>query len=107
MLDFFGTFVRDDYARAGTACTRDFSLPAGVVYSRAGEIPVDEDLPVPHTFDPLLRDLGVPTRLDKGKVMLDRDHLVCKEGNVLNSKQTRLLKLFGVQTAEFRVKLSA
>ncbi len=37
--------------------------------------------------------------------MLDQDHQVCAEGDVLDSKQTRLLKLFGVETAEFRVRM--
>ncbi|KAI9793829.1 MAG: mRNA turnover and ribosome assembly protein [Peltula sp. TS41687] len=106
-LEFFSTYVQDDYARAGTTATREFIVPAGIVYSRGGEIPEGEDLPVPHTFDAVLRDLGLPTRLDRGKVMLDQEHRVCKEGEVLDSKQTRLLKQFGVQTAEFRVRMLA
>ena len=106
-MDFFSSYVKDDYARAGTVATRDFILPAGIVYSRGGEIPQEEDLPLPHTFDSVLRELGVPTRLDKGKVMLDQEYQVCKEGEVLDSKQTRLLKQFGIQTAEFRVRMLA
>lgn len=87
--------------------TRDFTVPAGIVHSRGGEIPEEEDLPLPHTFDQVLRDLGLPTRLDKGKVVLDQEHRVCKVGEVLDSKQTRLLKQFGIQTAEFRVRMLA
>ena len=49
----------------------------------------------------------MPTRLDKGKVMLDEEYEVCREGKVLNSSQTALLKLFGVVTAEFRVSVLA
>lgn len=82
-------------------------MPAGIVYSRGGEIAEEEDLPLPHTFDQVLRDLGMPTRLEKGKVMLDREYPVCREGENLDSKQTRLLKQFGVQTAEFRVRMLA
>lgn len=32
---------------------------------------------------------------------------VCKAGEVLDSRQTTLLKMFGVATAEFRVALKA
>ncbi|KAI9830499.1 MAG: mRNA turnover and ribosome assembly protein [Phylliscum demangeonii] len=105
--EFFDSYAQPDYARAGTAATRRFAIPAGIVHSRAGKIAMDEDVPVPHTYDTVLRDLGVPTRLDKGRVMLDQQHVVCREGEVLDSKQTRLLKIFGVQTVEFRVRLLA
>jgi mRNA turnover protein 4 len=47
----------------------------------------------------------MPTRLQKGIIMLDSEHTVCKEGDVLDSKQTRLLKQFGVACAEFKIKL--
>ncbi|MBE3049064.1 hypothetical protein IMZ48_42505 [Candidatus Bathyarchaeota archaeon] len=34
-------------------------------------------------------------------------YLVCKEGDVLDSRQTRLLKMFGVCLSEFKVKVVA
>lgn len=49
----------------------------------------------------------MPTRLVKGKVVLEDEYVVCKEGQVLDSNQTALLKMFGVTTAEFRVKVRA
>lgn len=58
-------------------------------------------------MEPTLRGLGAPTRLIKGRVVLDQAFEVCKEGDVLDSRQTRLLKMFGVQTAEFRVRMLA
>ncbi|PKX97644.1 ribosome assembly factor MRT4 [Aspergillus novofumigatus IBT 16806] len=87
-------------------------IPNGLVYSRAGEIPASEDEPVSHTIEPELRKLGVPTRLVKGKVMLEltdgqEGYPICKEGEVLDSRQTTLLKMFGVATAEFKVDLKA
>ena len=39
--------------------------------------------------------------------MLEGEYEVCREGQVLDSRQTRLLKLFGVATAEFKVQLVA
>lgn len=49
----------------------------------------------------------MPTRLVKGKVILEDEYTVCKEGQVLDSNQTALLKMFGVTMAEFRVKVRA
>lgn len=84
-----------------------FVVPAGTVYTRGGEIPITDDVPLPHSLETTVRALGMPTRLVTGKVILDQDFVVCKEGEVLNSKQTRLLKLFGSAMAEFSVKLIA
>lgn len=112
VTDYFESFRPMDFARAGTEATRSFSIPAGLVYSRAGEIPASEDEPISHTIEPELRKLGIPTRLIKGKVMLELtggqdDFPVCKEGDVLDSRQTTLLKMFGVESSEFKVDLKA
>ncbi|KAL2865121.1 ribosome assembly factor MRT4 [Aspergillus lucknowensis] len=112
VTDYFDSFRPLDFARAGTEATRSFSIPAGLVYSRAGEIPTSEDEPISHTIEPELRKLGVPTRLVKGKVMLEltdgqEGYPVCNKGDVLDSRQTTLLKMFGVVTSEFRVGLKA
>ena len=106
-LSYFSTFRPLDYARAGTTATRTFTLPGGILYSRGGEIPVEEDVPLAHSIEPTLRKLGVPSRLVKGKIELDSDYRVCTEGEVLGSGQTTLLKMFGVAMAEFRVKIMA
>ncbi len=105
--DYFASFCPMDYARAGTTATRSFVLPAGTLYSRGGDIDASEDVPVGHSVEPNLRKLGVPTRLIKGKVELEREFEVCKEGDTLGSGQTTLLKMFGVATAEFRVGIRA
>ncbi|KKK27344.1 mRNA turnover protein, partial [Aspergillus rambellii] len=112
VTDYFESFRPLDFARAGTVSTRAFAIPNGVVYSRAGEIPASEDEPVSHTIEPELRKLGVPTRLIKGKVMLEltdgqEAYPVCKEGETLDSRQTTLLKMFGIATSEFHVALKA
>jgi mRNA turnover protein 4 len=96
-----------DYARAGTPATRAFLIPAGTVYSTGGETSEDADVPLSHSLEPELRRLGVPTSLVKGRISLQNEYEVCKEGQTLDSRQTRLLKLFGVATAEFRVELVA
>lgn len=107
LLAFFASFAPADFARAGTIAPRSFTIPAGIVYSRGGEIPEEEDVPLSHSIEPGLRKLGVPTRLVKGKVVLGEEgadgFVVCREGQVLGSGQTTLLKMFGIAVAEFRV----
>lgn len=107
ILAHFAAFRPADYARAGTVANRPFILPSGVLYSRGGEIPVEEDVPLAHSAEPGLRKLGLPTRLVKGRVELDADFQVCKEGEVLGSGQTTLLKQFGIALAEFKVEVMA
>lgn len=112
VMSYFENFRPLDFARAGTVSTRSFTIPNGLVYSRGGELPISEDELVSHTVEPALRKLGVPTRLVRGKVMLEltddsEGYDVCKEGQVLDSRQTTLLKMFGIATAEFRVEMKA
>jgi mRNA turnover protein 4 len=107
IISHFSSFAETDFARAGTPASRSFAIPAGTVYSMGGEIAVEDDVPMAHSIEPELRRLGVPTRLERGKIALENEYKVCREGQVLDSRQTRLLKLFGVATAEFRVQLVA
>ncbi|PFH55891.1 hypothetical protein XA68_17438 [Ophiocordyceps unilateralis] len=113
VLEYLAGMARVDFARAGAKASRSFTIPPGVVYSTAGEVPPEHDVPMEHTIEPELRKLGVPTRMRKGKVVLgDEDgsgegYLVCKENDVLDSRQTRLLKLFSVCMSEFRVRILA
>lgn len=107
ILAHFSSFLPMDFARAGTIATRSFTIPAGTLYSRGGDVDRSEDVPIAHSMEPNLRNLGVPTRLVKGKVELDKEFEVCKEGETLGSGQTTLLKIFGVATAEFRVDVKA
>ncbi|KAH8425220.1 ribosome assembly factor MRT4 [Aspergillus melleus] len=112
VIEYFENFRPLDFARAGTVSTRSFSLPNGLVYSRGGDLPASEDEPVSHTIEPELRKLGVPTRLVKGKVMLEltegqESFPICREGETLDSRQTTLLKMFGVVSSEFHVALKA
>lgn len=107
VFSYFESFCPLDYARAGTTASRSFTIPAGTLYSRAGEIPESEDVPIGHSAEPGLRKLGLPTRLVKGRVELEHDFEVCKDGQVLGSGQTTLLKMFGIATAEFRVGIKA
>lgn len=107
VLAYFADYSEMDYARAGVKATRDFTIPAGVVHTRGGDIPADEDVPLPHSLEVTIRKWGMPTKLHQGKVMLDGDYTVCREGQTLNSHQTALLKQFGIAMAEFRISVKA
>lgn len=107
ILEYFESFVEVDYARAGTVADRTFTVPAGTVHSRGGELPIEDDVPLPHSLEVTVRKWGMPTRLDKGKVILDQEYVLCEEGKEMNSHQTALLKLFGVAMAEFKVQVLA
>jgi mRNA turnover protein 4 len=107
ILEYFAAYAQTDFARAGIAATQTFTIPAGVVYSRGGEIPAEDDVALPHSQETTVRKWGMPTKLEKGKVMLEAPYTVCKEGQVLNSHQTALLKLFGVAMADFKVEMKA
>ncbi|KAL8643217.1 MAG: hypothetical protein Q9228_000203 [Teloschistes exilis] len=103
MLAHLSAYHPLSYARAGTISTSAFSLLSGpLVYDTEGE-----STPIPAEQEPMLRKLGVPTRMEKGRVILDEPFEVCKEGEILGSGQTTLLKMFGVAMAEFRVSVRA
>lgn len=114
MLTYLNSIEAVDFARAGAVAPRAFSIPAGVVYSTGGEVPAEYDVPMAHSIEPEIRKLGVPTRLVKGRVLLGGEngegsigYDVCKEGDVLDSRQTRLLKLFSVCFSEFKIQVLA
>ncbi|KAK3649037.1 mRNA turnover and ribosome assembly protein [Elasticomyces elasticus] len=95
VLEYFNGYTEVDFARAGTKATR----------SRGGEAAIEDDLPLPHSLEVTVRKWGMPTRMDKGKVMLDQEYVVAEDEQELNSQQTALLKLFGVAMAEFKVQV--
>lgn len=91
VLEWFESYKVPDYARAGNLATEDFVLPEGAVQ-------IDGEN-APHSLEPQLRKLGLPTRLLKGIPTLSGEHRVCKEGQKLSPDQAHLLKLFHRQMA--------
>lgn len=91
--EYFDHFKEMDFARSGNLAQMDTTLNEG---------PLEQ---FPHSMEPQLRQLGLPTALKKGVVTLLKEHAVCKEGDVLTPEQARILKLFGIEMAEFKVQI--
>ncbi|CED82276.1 mrna turnover protein 4-like protein [Phaffia rhodozyma] len=100
-LEYFESFQKPDFARAGNVAARDVTLPVGplLMYN-------DPTSPFPHSMDPQLRKLGLATSLVKGVPSLTAPHVICKKGKVLTAEQAQLLKLCGEMMATFQVTLS-
>ena len=117
--EYFTNFVESDYARAGVTAQDDFLIPKGVPLTTHYGVEDGEEDPISMAIEPRLRKLNIPTRIVRGKVILeesaeaedvmndDEGYVVCRAGDVLDSRQTEILKIFGARMAEFRVNLSA
>lgn len=104
--DYFDSYVKNDYARAKTRSPITFILPEGIVYSRGGQIPIEEDVPMSHSMEPTLRNkFKLPTKMVHGKITLTEPVKVVEKGNILDVTQALILKTFGVACAEFKVKV--
>lgn len=114
--EYFEDFLNLDFARSGSVATREIRIPPGEIHTMYGVEGGEED-PLPVQIEPTLRKLGIPTRLVKGKVVLEEQpdgsmeeeegYLVCKEGATLDSRQTSILKILGVRMSEFKIGLRA
>ena len=115
--DFFEGYSESDFARSGTESVMEVRIPPGEIFTQYG-VGGEED-PLPVQIEPQLRKLGVPTRIKGGKVVLEEvaevamvddgeeGYLICKEGDVLDSRQTSLLKILGARMSEFKMGLRA
>ncbi|KIV93285.1 hypothetical protein B0A52_09026 [Exophiala mesophila] len=114
--DYFSNYLNVDFARSGTTAAMEVRIPPGEIHTQYG-VDGGEDDPLPISIEPTLRRLGIPTRLLKGKVVLeerpeeamddDEGYLVCREGDKLDSRQTSILKILGVRMSEFKIELKA
>ncbi|XP_060529389.1 mRNA turnover protein 4 homolog [Cylas formicarius] len=95
VLDWFDTYSVDDFARSGFKASSTISLQEG---------PLKQ---FPHSMEPYLRQLGMPTKLDKGVVTLIKDFKVCKDGDILTPEQAKILELLDHRLATFKLILRA
>lgn len=76
---FFESYRERDFARTGDIATETVQLYSGSLSK------------FPHNIEPYLRELGMPTSLQKGVVTLLKDYQVCQKGQSLTSEQARIL----------------
>lgn len=94
VTEWFESYAVEDYARAG------FKTSATVKFEKG-------PLKFSHAIEPYLRKLGMPTKLEKGVVVLTQDYEVCKAGAVLTSEQAKILELMDYRLATFKLNLKA
>ncbi|XP_050443476.1 mRNA turnover protein 4 homolog [Adelges cooleyi] len=94
VIEWFDNYSEPEYPRAGARAAYAVTLNEG---------------PLPDTFihsmEPSLRELGLPTSLQRGVIQVLKDHTICKEGAIITPEQSRLLKLFGHQMAVFKITM--
>ena len=56
-------------------------------------------------MQPYLEELGLPTKLNMQKIELLTDVYVCREGQLLNVEQAKLLKLLGHKMGNFKLTI--
>ncbi|XP_056631583.1 mRNA turnover protein 4 homolog [Diorhabda sublineata] len=95
VVEWFDSYSVDEYARSGFKTTTSIKLEAGPLKQFS------------HSIEPYLRQLGMPTKLDKGVVTLIKDFDVCKAGTVLTPEQAKILELLDHRLATFKLVLIA
>lgn len=88
---WFSNYSAVDYARSGFRATETVTIDKG---------PQDEFC---HSIEPHIRKLGLPSKLDKGIVVLYKDYTVCKKGQILTPEQAKILKLIAKPIATFKL----
>ncbi|MCH0628897.1 mRNA turnover protein 4 [Kocuria palustris] len=106
--EYFDTYVKADYLRAKSQAPLDFTIPSGIVYSRGGQIPAEDDVPMAHSLEETLRNkFKIPTKMKQGKITIAEPYHVCLKGDVLDVRQALILKQFGIAADEFKVGMVA
>lgn len=95
VAEYFSTYRAQHFARSGFQCAGNYKLAAGT-------LPADR---CPHPMEPLLRKVGLPTKLVQGKVELLNDVNVAVKGDTLTPEQCKIMQIFGVKLAQFKLHL--
>lgn len=95
--DYFASIAGNVFARTGALSEVSFHIPQG---------PLDA-MRFPHSMCEYLRKLGLPVKLDKGVINVEEETVVCEPGEELTAEAATILKLFGLETAQFGMVLTA
>lgn len=96
--EWFEDYSRDDFARAGNVATKDVILEQGPV-----QLALDPPETLPHSLEPQLRALGMPTELRRGVPTLIERFTVCKQGERLTSEKAQILKHLLIKDSKYRL----
>jgi mRNA turnover protein 4 len=94
--NFVNSYEQPDYARCKDVSTIDFTIPAGPLDSKR----------FPHNMEEYLRKLGLPVKLDMGVIVVTEEVEVAKTGTELSTEAAQILKLWDLQTVNFKLKLT-
>eukprot|EP00906_Rhabdomonas_costata_P006638 RCo009660 len=86
-----------EYHECGETAVATFTIPRG---------PLDPNR-FPVTMDPLLRKLGLSTKVVRGVVEVTQDHTVCEEGKPITREASKLLRLWRQMLTFSRITLLA
>lgn len=95
VTEWFDNYAVEDFARSGFKATNTIVLKEGPLKQFS------------HSIEPYLRQLGMPTKLDRGVVTLIKDFEVCKDGSILTPEQAKILELLEYRLATFKLILKA
>ncbi|XP_066256489.1 mRNA turnover protein 4 homolog [Euwallacea similis] len=95
VTEWFDDYAVEDFARSGFKSTQTVILNEGPLKQFS------------HAIEPYLRQLGMPTKLDRGMVTLIKDFEVCKEGSILTPERAKILELLEHRLATFKLILRA
>ncbi|CAB4256864.1 similar to Saccharomyces cerevisiae YKL009W MRT4 Protein involved in mRNA turnover and ribosome assembly, localizes to the nucleolus [Maudiozyma barnettii] len=105
--EYFKAYEKADFSRPNSKAPISFTIPEGIIYSRGGQVPVDDDIPMVHSLEPTLRTkYDIPTKIKAGKITLETPYVVCEEGETLDVRKALILKQFGIAASVFKVKLA-
>lgn len=108
VTSYFSAYAKADYSRAKSRSPIDFDIPAGVIYSRGGQIPIEDDVPMSHSLEETLRNkFKIPTKIKSGKITIEEPFHVVSKGEKLDVRKALILKQFGIAASEFKVRVKA
>uniref|UniRef100_T1ITR9 Ribosome assembly factor mrt4 n=1 Tax=Strigamia maritima TaxID=126957 RepID=T1ITR9_STRMM len=93
VLKWFAEFKEPDYARSGNKALETIVLDKGPLPTLS------------FSLEPQLRQLGLPTSLQRGVITLTKDYELCKKDAELTPEQARLLKLLSKKMSDFKVNV--
>lgn len=95
VINYFESKATPEFARTGHVASHTVIVSA------------DRFPQLSHAIEPHLRQLGLPTKLEKGIIHVTQDFVAAKKGSPVTAEQARILKLFGYQLTEFKVVVTA